>query len=218
MATSSESQSIATINLLPWPIDAIRERFCERDTLFQLCRPKLEIDASRAPREHILERVIIDVLHECFSPSRVRHVRSLAETLAIRDSGYFGTCRVDVALSHGDRWHLCEVKSARFGYGRTHKVMGKKLSKWFDQNGFPCASLHEVEQDFVKLLHFAAISPSVGSCLSCWWNPMWKRPEHGLRGFRRSTRSCASRRHRGCARRLRRSSRQRLCFPFVRRR
>lgn len=85
----------------PWPSEAIRQRLCDGDTLWRLCRPKPKDNPSRAAREHILERTIIDVLLEHHPRENVRHERPLGETLNISDARYFTSCRVDVSLYAG---------------------------------------------------------------------------------------------------------------------
>lgn len=151
----------------PWPIAALRDRLLEGDLLWRLCRKKDADDGPRATREHLLERAFIDVLSERRGNGvdRVLHDQQLAQVLDRDGIGFFGSCEVDVAFLANERWHLCEVKSSKVNYRRNDSVVGKGMGRWLEDNAFPCKTLHEIEQDYIRLLHYPSTSPKIGSCL-----------------------------------------------------
>lgn len=151
----------------PWPIEALRDRLLEGDLLWRLCRRKDADDGPRATREHLLERAFIEILSDCRGEEvdQVVHDHRLADIVGSSGLGFFGTCEVDVAFSLSGRWHLCEVKSSKVNYRRNDSVVGKGMGRWLEEHAFPCKTLHEIEQDYIRLLHYPSVSPSVESCL-----------------------------------------------------
>ncbi len=67
----------------PWPLEALRDRLCDGDLLWRLCRRKDTDDGRYATREHLLESAFVEVLAERHGVESATRKQPLATSLQL---------------------------------------------------------------------------------------------------------------------------------------
>ena len=149
----------------PWPMEGLRRRLLEGDTLHLLTRPK-QTSKTYDVREIGLEDLAQDVVIAAFGPGSVVTRRAIGDTLGVRSASFPGRAMPDIAVRHAGKLHVLELKSSRVDYSRFDNVFDSAPFKKFlsgvgDAGRIPW----EVEQDLIKLSLYPRLSEDVGSCV-----------------------------------------------------
>ncbi len=149
----------------PWPMDELRRRLLEGDTLHLLTRRK-QTSKPRDVRECRIEALAQEVMNETFGEDSVVTRGAIKNTLDLRNAPFPGRAIPDIAVHHAGQTHVLELKSSRVNDNRFDKVFDsvpfkKFLSDIRDTGREPW----EVEQDLIKLSLYPRLSDRVGNCM-----------------------------------------------------
>lgn len=149
----------------PWPLDELRRRLLEGDTLHRLTRSK-QTSKTHDVREIELEDLAQEVMIAAFGRGSVVTRRAIGHTLGIRSAPFPGRARPDIAVRHAGKIHVLELKSSRVDYRRFDNEFRSAPFRAFlrcvgDAGRIPW----EVEQDLIKLSLYPRLSEAVGSCV-----------------------------------------------------
>lgn len=149
----------------PWPLETIKQKLLENQTLHQLVRPRRE-DVKPDTREYLLENLAQDILEQQFGKDRVFARQQIGPTLKLEGRPFPAYSYPDVAAVYQNRLHIAELKSNRTDYGRFDNVFDSRpFQEYLNSQGDSGAVPWEVEQDLIKLHLYKGLSRWVGSCL-----------------------------------------------------